>query len=150
MTRGLFYQNLYLFIIYLSSIFLKFSILYVVVSLDNLDNRQNSPIAVPAARVIPYLRPMNLPDGPGSEAHSDDCGKSLNRDDILSTAEQSEAPLTQRNGGRSRRRSLWSFFSKNVRRAITNNNNNSVDNNSDYHDHHNNEASSSVLCCNIQ
>ncbi|GBC09025.1 hypothetical protein RclHR1_08560001 [Rhizophagus clarus] len=113
----------------------------------NLDNRQNSPIVVPAARAVPYLRPM--PDGPGSEAHSDDCGKSLNRDDILSTAEASDVPFNQQAGGRSRRKSLWSFFAKNMRK-VTTNNNNSVDNNSDYHSHHNNEANSSVLCCNIQ
>lgn len=86
---------------------------------------------------------MNIPDGPGSEAHSDDCGKSSNRDDILSTAEASDIPF--RNGGRSRRRSIWSFFSKHMRKANTNNHN-SVDNNSDY----NHEANSSVLCCNIQ
>ncbi|CAB4428041.1 unnamed protein product [Rhizophagus irregularis] len=113
----------------------------------NLDNRQNSPIAVPAARTIPYLRPLNLPDGPGSEAHSDDCGKSSNRDDILSTAEASDVPF--RYGGRSKRRSIWSLFSKNTRKANTNNN--SVDNNSDYNSsHHNQEANSSVLCCNVQ
>ncbi|RIA86790.1 hypothetical protein C1645_828756 [Glomus cerebriforme] len=115
----------------------------------SLDSRQNSPIAVPAARTLPYLRPMNLPDGPGSEAHSDDCGKSLNRDDILSTAEASDAPLTQQIGGRSRRRSLWSFFTKNKLKAIINsNNNNVVDNNSDYHN--NESTSSSVICCSIQ
>lgn len=90
---------------------------------------------------------MNLPDGPGSEAHSDDCGKSSNRDDILSTAEASDVPF--RYGGRSKRRSIWSLFSKNMRKANTNNN--SVDNNSDYNSsHHNQEANSSVLCCNVQ
>jgi hypothetical protein len=118
----------------------------------SLDSRQNSPIAISAARTmqrqssLSYLRPIpNLPDGPGSEAHSDDCSKSLNRDDVLSTAEASDIPLTQQIGGRTKRRSIWSFFTKNRRRIIINNNN--VVNNSDYRS---NEASSSILCCSIQ
>ena len=113
----------------------------------SLDSRQNSPIAVSAARTmqcqssLSYLRPLpNLPDGPGSEAHSDDCSKSLNRDDVLSTAEASDIPLTQQIGGRPRRRSIWSFFTKNRRRVIINNNNVIVSN----------ETGSNILCCSIQ
>ena len=104
----------------------------------NLDSRQNSPIvAIPVAKTMQhqssfsYLRPMpNLPDGPGSEAHSD----------VLSTAGASDVPIIQQIGGHPRRKPVWSFFTKTNR---TNNN----DNNSDYC---NNEISNSILCCSIQ